>query len=949
MNKFFTCIIVLFTFFHSIGQKKSLSPELLEQWERLSSEKISNNGKWVSYQIQPYIGDTKLHVINEDDSLSYKVDRASKAIISSNSDWVAFHLKMNSDSLRTLNINKTKKNKLPKDTLGILVLDKDTILKYPKIKSFQTSKESSSWIAFTVEKDKKKKKEQPSKKKKRKKKKKKNSTPPIKKQKRKIYKTSSLIILNPITAKEHRFQDVSSYAVSYNGNTITFITHSGDSIQQSGVYSFNTQSEKIDTLYSGEGIAKKPTINRLGSHVAFVLSQDTGKTKIYNLYLSEDSQSAQQIVDTTHTNLPQGWSVSEYSRIRFSKDGKFLWFGTAPKPVEATKDSLASYEKANVDIWGYKDLSIMPQQLKNLKREKNKTYAAVFQIKNRTFKQLADEDVDRVSWINFGKSNFAIGTNRKPYQIANTWEYPWGRDVYLVDVLNGSKKLVLKDQRFPYSISNDGRFVLYYNSDQKDWYSIDLQKQDTVNLTSSLSKKGHVFFDEEQQTPSKPYPFGLAGWTQNNSYILIYSKYDIWKVDPTGAKQPVSITKSYATENKVKFRYIKTDPEQEFIRLDLPIILKAQNQTTNIQSYYIRYKNAERFLKLEEGEVFYSRLRKARDADRYIFRKEDYYHEPNLYYLVDGNLNLEDRFKNNLQLTNYNTQKVEYNWGNVQQYHWTDESGEKRKGLLFLPDHIEQGDSIPMLVYYYEKYFSSQFKHRAFRPSYSTISVPLYTSNGYAVFIPDITYGTGHPGKDANKAVLSGVKALLQSHPFINKHKIGLQGQSWGGYQTAILVTQTDLFRAAMAGAPVSNMTSAYGGVRWGSGLSRMFQYEQTQSRIGAKLWDAQELYIENSPLFHVPNIKTPLLIMHNDKDGAVPWYQGIEMYMAMRRLNKPCWMLNYNGEEHNLTKLPNRLDLSKRMFQFFNHYLKDKPAPSWMKNGRKAIDKSTDNGFSIE
>ena len=156
------------------------------------------------------------------------------------------------------------------------------------------------------------------------------------------------------------------------------------------------------------------------------------------------------------------------------------------------------------------------------------------------------------------------------------------------------------------------------------------------------------------------------------------------------------------------------------------------------------------------------------------------------------------------------------------------------------------------------------------------------------------------------------------------------------------------MFAAAMAGAPVSNMTSAYGGIRWGSGMSRMFQYEQTQSRIGGTLWEKPMHYIENSPLFYAPKVNTPLLMMHNDNDGAVPWYQGIEFFMALYRLNKPVWMLTYNGVNHNIEAKywANRIDLSTRMFQFFNHYLKGEPAPEWMVKGVPAIDKGEKLGY---
>ena len=220
------------------------------------------------------------------------------------------------------------------------------------------------------------------------------------------------------------------------------------------------------------------------------------------------------------------------------------------------------------------------------------------------------------------------------------------------------------------------------------------------------------------------------------------------------------------------------------------------------------------------------------------------------------------------------------------------------------------------------------------------INFPLYNSNGYVVFIPDIRYEVGHPGKSALNTILSGTESVCRAFSFVDRDNIGLQGQSWGGYEAAYVVTQTDFFKAAFAGAAVSNMTSAYGGIRWESGVARAFQYETDQSRIGKTLWDGLDLYIENSPLFFANRVKTPLLLMNNDNDGAVPWQQGIEFFVALRRLEKPCWMLCYNGDEHNLLKWANRVDLSRRMMEFFDVYLKGASVPSWMREGVPAVKK---------
>ena len=260
--------------------------------------------------------------------------------------------------------------------------------------------------------------------------------------------------------------------------------------------------------------------------------------------------------------------------------------------------------------------------------------------------------------------------------------------------------------------------------------------------------------------------------------------------------------------------------------------------------------------------------------------------------------------------------------------------------------NFDSTKSYPLMVYFYELYSDRLHSHYIPKPTASIIYATEYASAGYVVFMPDIRYKEGHPANSAYDCIMSGTDKVLSLYSNIDSTKMALQGQSWGGYQTAQLITMTNRYKAAMAGAPVSNMFSAYGGMRWGSGLNRQFQYEKTQSRIGYTIWEKPELYVENSPLFHLPNVTTPLLIMHNDEDGAVPWYQGIELFTGLKRLNKTAWMLNYNGDDHNLMKNANRIDLSIRMRQFFDHYLMDKPAPEWMEKGIPAIDKGKKLGY---
>ena len=276
---------------------------------------------------------------------------------------------------------------------------------------------------------------------------------------------------------------------------------------------------------------------------------------------------------------------------------------------------------------------------------------------------------------------------------------------------------------------------------------------------------------------------------------------------------------------------------------------------------------------------------------------------------------------------------------------WTAYDGTPLEGLLYRPDNFDPAKKYPMIVNFYERNSHNLHNFRHPEPNRSTIDYCMYLSNGYIIFNPDVRYKDGYPGKNCYDCVVSGVEKVV-SLGNIDTARIGAQGHSWGGYQVAYLATRTNMFAAIESGAPVVNMFSAYGGIRWGSGKARSFQYEHTQSRLGGTPWSHPERYKESSPLFEMDKVQTPILIMHNDKDGHVPWYQGIEYFVALKRLGKPAWMLNYPDEPHWPTKFPNRVDFQIRMKQFFDHYLQGAPMPKWMKEGVPAVKQPFELGY---
>ena len=333
-------------------------------------------------------------------------------------------------------------------------------------------------------------------------------------------------------------------------------------------------------------------------------------------------------------------------------------------------------------------------------------------------------------------------------------------------------------------------------------------------------------------------------------------------------------------------------------------------------------------------------LSKARSSKDVLLVRSTFQKYPDLWQSTTD-------FQSLRRISDANPQQKEYSWGRAELVEWKGKDGTPLQGILIKPQGFSPKKKYPMLVYFYERRSDRLHTYYSPAPVRASINPSFYASRGYLVFIPDITYKVGAPGESAVNAVIPGVEHMIKTG-FVNEKAIGVQGHSWGGYQVAYLVTRSNIFAAAESGAPVSNMTSAYGGIRWSSGMSRMFQYERTQSRIGDTLWKARQKYLANSPLFFVNRIQTPLLILHNDKDGAVPWYQGIELFVAMRRLSKPAWLLNYNGEQHGLTKMANRKDFTIRMQQFFDHYLKGAPAPIWLSKGVPAIEKGKTTGFEL-
>jgi dipeptidyl aminopeptidase/acylaminoacyl peptidase len=909
-------------------QKRALTHADYDEWESLSSEKITKNGQYVGYQISPQDGDSRLEIFPyAKPANKTTILRGMAFSFSADDGFAVGKIAPQKDSVRLLKLRKKKADDLPKDSLFILQLASGKIEKLARVKSFAIPSEKGSWIAVHFEKDLARKTEASDS----------TETGPSKKgEKPKKTDGTKLLVRALDGSKSWEFERVKSYGFAQNGDFIQYTLAAQDTLDDAAVYVLDLATgvsklvhEKM-TTYSGL------TFSPQSKYLSFVTTDDSLKHKkpTHKLFLYQVSTgtTVQELSGETPGILENGRISSDRSP-RFSEDESRMFFGVAEGYRDfAYEDdtTILDDERVSLDIWGWQDSEIQPMQWKRKSQDEKRSFLAVLETGSGKVTQLATPELENVFLENKITKDIALAWSDQSYRRNYSWDIQIGRDLYWIDLKTGKSTLIEKDASGSPKLSPEANYAYWYDSRDSAWVAYDLGASKKINLTKSLPVP---FYEELHDSPSLPGSYGSEGWLEGDAAVLINDRYDIWRIDPKDPAAAVNLTLGEGRKSKTTFRREVLKSDETFVDSGEPLILSAFNEETKDKGYFAGSfdgKSAPKSL-LMTGNNYYG-LTKAKEASQVFLRRSTYRETPDLY-LTDLS------FKSLTKASNLNPQQANVKWGNVELVSYLTLEGVPLQGLLFKPEGFDPSKKYPMMVYFYERNSDTFHNYRAPAPSRSTINIPYFVSNDYLVFVPDIKYELGLPGKSALNCIIPGVQAVIAKGG-VDTENMAIQGQSWGGYQVAYLITQTNMFKAAGAGAPVVNMTSAYGGIRWGTGMSRMFQYEQTQSRIGGTLWEKPMYYLENSPLFMMDRVKTPVLIMHNDEDGAVPWYQGIEMFMALKRLNRPAWLLQYNGEDHNLTQRKNSKDLSVRLSQFFDHYLKGAPAPLWMTEGLPAVEK---------
>ena len=925
---FFSLLLLVSTL--SIAQKKTLDHQDFNIWNSIQDKTISPNGDYIMYSLEKGEADNFLKIKNAMASTIFEYERSQKGQFSYDSNYALFTVKAYKDSISELKRKKVKKDKMPHDTLGIYSLKDKSLHKIAHVKSYKIPEKWSGYVAYQLEEIKPEKKDSLMEEKA-------DEPKKEKEKKKKVKKVSDengyhLVLQNLSTKKQDTFKFVTNYTFAKKGKRLAFTTTGEDDQGKSGVFVLNLDTELLTPVYEIEK-AKfyQLSISESGKNLAFVSDEDTTKVqerpnKLFTWL--EGQTAAKNQLDPN--SAPKGYRVSADGDISFSKDETKLFFGLGT-PTIVKDTTLIDEEIVNVEVWTYDEPRLYTVQELQLKNDLKKSYLAAIHLKNDKLVQLASTEYPDESLGDEGNAKYALVNTALPYQLESQWTGNQARDYAKVDVNTGDTKHILSKITGRVRLSPAGKYAFGYNEIDSTWFTYDLDKDKFIRLT-----EGKVFYDELNDSPDYPRSYGAAGWTENDGSILIYDRYDIWKFDPVKASG-IRLTKG--RENNIVYRYVELDKEERFLD-NKKWLLTIFNETTKDAGFVEFNPKNLKEKTLLKGPYRFSDPIKATLNDKIIFTRESFTEFPDLHY---GDLSFKDPIKMSLA----NPQQKDYHWGNIELVKWTSLDGIELTGMLVKPDNFDPQKKYPMIVNFYEKSSNNLHRHWAPSPGRSTINYSFYASRGYVIFNPDVYYRIGYPGESAYNCVIPGVTSLIEKG-FVDKDNIGVQGHSWGGYQIAYLVTKTNIFKAAEAGAPVPNMISAYGGIRWWTGLSRQFQYEHTQSRIGGTPWEYPARYIENSPIFNVDKINTPLLIMHNDADGHVPWYQGIELFVSLRRLGKPSWFLNYNDEPHWPLKWQNRKDFNIRLAQFLDHYLKGAPKPVWMERGVPAIEKGIHQGYEL-
>lgn len=892
---------------------RPITPDDYGQWESLGFVELSPNGAWMAVPINRVNDEDELRLRRVGSDSMVVIEYGSQAAFSGDGWWVGYIIGMSDDAREAMR----KRQETPENSLGLMDLATGDTMVVEGVSSFAFS-DDGRYVAMRRY--------------------------PAGQAKGDDEHGADLVIRDLQADVDINFGNVGEYAWQEGGPYLAMTIDAPDNAGN-GVRLWNAETGAIRTLDSHAeeygGLRWRDDADDLTAYRAVDDEDREEPTHVVMAWTDISGRTNTYAFDPTHRDdFPADMRIVEFRTPEFSDDGDAVFFGIkeweytdeALERMAAEADSVAAdsaatdeaggeeaedeEEEAGVEVWNTKDVDIIPSQKQTAARDRRENDLSIWHLDTDRFVRLGMDESDDVRRIH--GDAMAVVTDDTPYERERMFG-PRYVDVSLIDTNTGTRRTVIERVEYFFGPSPEGRYLLYLRDD--DYRLYDIAEDRDVNITGGLPTS---FVDtmDDHTVEQKP-PFRFAAWTQGDDAVLLYDEYDVWRVTPEGAGEPITNGRA----DSVIYRYTRVDWDdgQDAIDPAAPAYFNITGQWSKKNGYAV----ASRLGRTPERVIFRDAsvgwLQKADEADVFTYRVQDFDDSPD-YFIARGTLGEGE------QLTHTNPFQSDYLWGHSELIEYRNEWGRRLQGALFYPADYQPGQQYPMITYIYE--IRSPSVHSYYVPSERSAYNPaVWTSQGYFVFQPDIVYRDRNPGLSAVQTLVPAVQKVVDTG-MVDPDRVGLVGHSWGGYQTAFVPTQTDIFAAAVAGAPLTELTAMYLSIYWNSGGTDARIFEISQGRMEVPPWEDWESYNANSPIHNIESLHTPMLVTFGTEDGAVDWDQGTLFYNAARRAGKDMVLLVYEGENHGLAKEANQIDYHRRINQWFAHYLKGAPAPAWMTTG---------------
>jgi len=875
-----------------VMRKPIIDSSVFSKWPSLGLASFSRDGNYVLYALENVpIGNQSLVIQSTHATWKRTIIGCSKANFSGNSRWVVY---------RTSG-----------DSLCIFSIKQESRLYIPGVISYALPKNGEeAWLAYLV---------------------------------RKTDSENQLILRNLDNGQEKNLGPSGQYFFNDSGSVLAFNGGAGqDSNTVHSLHWLGLNDGEDKVIWQGVKQIVSYNFDETGNQLAFIEENSGGKKDSNVLwYYQSGLIKAEVVIHDGGLGIDSNMEICNETPM-FNRDGKRIFFKLTERKV-----SKVSIEAVKMDVWHYKDNQVQSFQL--LRDLWPKSFMAVVEVSSHRVLRLERDGEEICSTNHLEDDNNYIIVNQGGGR--DTWWWTeTSPSVWLVDIRDGSRQLVKKhipygygwSASFDFQLSPKERYIVYYDPVERNYFSYEISMRTTRNITKGINVSWRNSLHDDLE-PFLGVPVGIGGWVIEDRGVLVYDNYDIWEVDPAGLKKPVNITRGFGQAHNLKFRLANGEPIFDIVKELIPhasLLLSTFSPVTKWSGFYRKTLDDEGMPELLTMGPYNWRSMaplKAQDAEAWLVKRMSAGEAPNYFVTSD--------FKSYRTISELQPQKA-YNWLTAELVTWPLPDGTLSQGILYKPENFNLSKKYPIIFNYYERKSDGLFEYLEPAASRDNINIPYFVSKGYLVFLPDIYYRMGYTGESALRAVESAARYLSRKS-WVDGNHMGIQGHSFGGYETNYIVTHSHLFAAAAEAAGPTDFISGYGGIR-GEGISSQYLYEVLQNRLRFTLWQRPDLYISNSPVLKADQVRTPLLMMHNKGDGYVPFAQGMELFMALRRLGKRVWLLQYDEGGHNVLG-KNAVDYTVRLNQFFDYYLKGALPPLWMTEGIPARLRGIQTRYSLD